>query len=125
MEEEIDLTPFAGGTLLLRFEYVTDDSVHGRGFAVDHIEVPELGFADDAGAVGGWQAEGFRRIEGPLRQLFLLQIVEQGDGATVRRPELAPGNRLELPLDGPATIVVSAVTQGTTELASYDWSLSP
>ncbi|MCH8162134.1 MAG: immune inhibitor A, partial [Chloroflexi bacterium] len=78
VQEEIDLTPYAGGEVLLRFEYVTDDATHERGFAVDDIEIPELAFADGADAENGWQAEGFRRIEGPLPQRFLVQLIEQG-----------------------------------------------
>jgi immune inhibitor A len=125
LQEEVNMTAYAGGTVLLRFEYVTDDAAHGRGFAVDDIEIPDLGFADGANAEDGWQSEGFRRIEGPLAQRFVMQLVERGDGGTVRRLALGPGNRLEVALDGPATLVVAAVTQETTEAATYRWSLRP
>ncbi len=125
LREEIDLTPYAGGEVLLRFEYVTDDATHERGFAVDDIEIPELAFADGADAGNGWQAEGFRRIDGPLPQRFLVQLIERGEQRPPKadRLELGPGNRLEIALDGPATIVVAAVTEGTTEAATYRWSL--
>ena len=39
------------------------------------------------------------------------------------RLALGPGNRVEVALDGPATIVVAAVSEGTTEAATYRWSL--
>ncbi len=123
VQEEIDLTPYTGGEVLLRFEHVTDDATHLRGFGVDDIEIPELGFADGADTGGGWQAEGFRRIEQLLPQRFVLQLIERGEPNVVRRLELGPGNRLEVALDGPATIVVSAVTEGTTDTAAYRWSL--
>ena len=125
VQEEIDLTPYAGGEVLLRFEYVTDDATHERGFAVDDIEIPELTFADGVDDGNGWQAEGFRRIEEPLPQRFLVQLIEQGEPNPPRanRLELGAGNRLEVALDGPATIIVAAVTEGTTEAATYRWSL--
>ena len=75
----------------------------------------------DAGNEG--QAEGFRRIDGPLPQRFLVQLIERGEQSVVRRLELGPDNRLEIALDGPVTIVVAAVTEGTTEAATYRWSL--
>ncbi len=123
VQEEIDLTPYAGGKVLIRFEYITDDAAHLRGFAVDDIEIPELGFADGADTDGGWLAEGFRRIDQPLSQRFVVQLIERRQPNTVRRLELQPGNRLAVTLDGPATIVVSAVSEGTTETADYRWSL--
>ena len=125
VREEIDLTPYAGGVVLLRFEYVTDDAFHERGFAVDDIEIPELAFADGADAGNGWQAEGFRRIEGPLPQKFLVQLIERDEPNPPQadRLELEPGNRLEIALDGPVTIVVAAITEGTTKAATYRWSL--
>jgi immune inhibitor A len=123
LQEEVDLRAYAGGRLLLRFEYVTDDAAHARGFAVDDIEIPQLGFADAAAADDGWQSEGFRRIEGPQAQRFVVQLVERGEASAVRRLALGPGNRVEVALDGPATIVMAAVSEETTEAATYRWSL--
>jgi hypothetical protein len=122
LTETVDLTPFAGGKVLLRFEYVTDDASHGRGFAVDDISLPELGFSDGANDSGGWRAEGFRRVEGPLPQRFVVQVIESG--GAVRRLELDGPNRTQVVLNGPATIVVAAVTDGTTVPAGYRWTLS-
>jgi hypothetical protein len=121
VEESVDLTAFAGRKLLLRFEYVTDDAAHARGFAVDDISIPELGFSDGSDSDGGWQAEGFLRIEKPLAQRFVVQLI-QGD--RVRRLELDGENRTEVALDGPAIIVVAAVTDGTTQPAGYRWTLA-
>ncbi len=124
VREEIDLTPFAGQKLLLRFEYVTDDATNLAGFAVDDIEIPELGFHDPADSDRGWTAAGFRRIEGPLEQRFLLILIQPGDLPIVTRIPVDAGNRAVVSLDGPATIIVAAITEGTTEVAQYSWSLS-
>jgi immune inhibitor A len=125
LDEEIDLTPFAGGELLLRLEYVTDDATHGRGLAIDDISIPELGFEDDADNDAGWQAQGFRRIERPLEQRFLVRLIEPGDPAGVTRVPVNEGNLAQVLLGPePAVVVVMAVTDGTTEPAGYRWSLS-
>ena len=42
LQESIDLTPFAGGPVLLRFEYVTDDAVYLDGLLIDDLSIPEL-----------------------------------------------------------------------------------
>ena len=42
LQESIDLTPFAGGSVLLRFEYVTDDAVYLDGLLIDDLSIPEL-----------------------------------------------------------------------------------
>lgn len=122
VQEEIDLSDYAGKKVLIRFEYVTDDATSLTGFAIDSIEIPELGFRDEADAATGWTAEGFRRIERPLEQRFIVQVIR---GEQVERVPLDSANRGEMSLGGPAIIVVSGVTQGTAEKGSYTWSLAP
>jgi hypothetical protein len=78
VDEEVDLTPVAGQETLLRFEYVTDEGVNLDGLAIDDIEIPELGFLDDAESDGAWQAEGFLRLTGPMDQSFVVQVIEMG-----------------------------------------------
>ena len=65
VDEQVDLTPFAGEKILLRFEYITDEGVNLDGFAIDDIEIPELGFFDDAEDDGRWQAEGLPPPDAP------------------------------------------------------------
>ena len=88
MQERMDLSPYAGAeSVLVRFEYITDDGVNLDGIVIDDIAVPELGFADDAETDGEWRANGFRRIDNRLPQGFVLQVIEFGkDGSvSVRR----------------------------------------
>jgi len=122
LPEKVDLTPFAGKKILLRFEYVTDESTNLHGFAIDQIAIPEIGLFDDAETGGQWTAEGFRRLGGPLPQQFIVAVIE---GEDVRFLELDSQNRLVLSLAGPATIVIAGATDGTTEPARYSWSLGP
>ncbi|MCH8025601.1 MAG: immune inhibitor A [Chloroflexi bacterium] len=126
VEEEIDLSAYAGARILLRFEYVTDDSLNGPGWAIDDIAVPEIGFFDDAEAgEGGWQREGFLRVSEPLRQRFELRLVTLGATTEVSEIPLDGQNQAEVALTGLGTeyqhavIVVVAVTEGTTEPALY------
>jgi len=129
VEESIDLTPFAGGRLLLRFEYVTDAGFSAPGWAIDDIAVPEAGFFDDAETDGDWDAAGFERLTKPLPQRFILRVIEFGQETRVRDVPLDAGNRAEVRLSGfgegleKAVIVVAAATEGTTEPAGYRYRL--
>ena len=58
-EKSVDLTPFAGGPVLVRFEYVTDDAVYLDGILVDDLSIPELNL-DLSSANDDWHADGFR-----------------------------------------------------------------
>jgi hypothetical protein len=125
VEEEIDLSAYAGRRVLLRFEYVTDDATSLTGFAVDNIEVPELGFRDGADTAEGWSVEGFVRIEGPLPQRFIVQVIDPSESRVARIP-LDESNRGTALLGSePAIIVISGVTRDTTERARYTWSVAP
>ena len=131
--ERIDLSDYAGGKLLLRFEYVTDDAVHLDGFVIDDISVPEAGFFDDAEQPSGWDADGFVRFDNTLPQEYVVQLILTAvDGAaSVRKMELdeSRAGRLQVPKLGPellsAVVVVSPVTRGTHRPAPYNLSLSP
>ena len=58
LQESIDLTPFAGGPVLLRFEYVTDDAVYLDGLLIDDLSIPELDL-DLSSTDDDWHADGF------------------------------------------------------------------
>jgi immune inhibitor A len=124
-QEEVDLTPYAGGEVLIRFEYITDDAIHLTGFAVDNVEIPELGFLDDSGSDEGWLAEGFVRVTGPLEQEFLVQLIEPaGQTYRVTRLDLDATNSGEATLGPGTTVVISGITRGTTDRAEYSWAIT-
>jgi hypothetical protein len=131
VEESIDLSPFAGQKILLRFEYITDEAVNLDGWAIDDIAIPELAFFDDAEEEGRWQAQGFQRLEGPLTQRFVVQVIEIGESTSVRTLPLDEANQGEIRLSGfgatldRAAIVVAAASDGTTQTAPYRYSLRP
>jgi hypothetical protein len=119
--ESVDLGEYTGQEALLRFEYVTDDATHLTGLAVDNIEIPAIGL-NDSGSGDGWTAEGFETISGPMRQEFVVQVIEPGSVEVV---EVDEAGFAAFTVDAGAIIAVSAVTPGTTEIASYHWSLQP
>jgi hypothetical protein len=129
--ERIDLSDYAGSTVLLRFEYVTDGGVNEPGWAIDDIAVPEIGFLDDSEAdAGGWQREGFRRLSEPLDQRFGLRLITLGPAPEVEEIALDAGNRARVVLTGlgtdydAAALVVVGTTQGTTEPARYRYEVT-
>ncbi|MEJ5198025.1 MAG: hypothetical protein WHX53_03795 [Anaerolineae bacterium] len=132
VKEKIDLTPFAGKKILLRFEYVTDDAVNGPGLLIDDISIPEIGFSDD-GEKGkaGWDAAGWILTDNRLVQRWLVQLLVIGsDGkVTLERVPVGPDGRgqttiskLETLRD--AVLVVSALAPATTEKAAYSYTIT-
>ena len=86
-EEKVDLTPYAGQEILLRFEYVTDQLLTYGGLALDNIAIPEIGFVDDASRPEqGWTAEGFTRATAYLPQSWQLQLITFPDGQPTVTP---------------------------------------
>ena len=130
--ESIDLTPFAGQEILLRFEYVTDPILTFGGFAIDDISIPEIGYFDDAETEsGGWTAEGFARATYELPQAWRLQLITfDGDGRpAVEALVVGEDGRLTTTYQAmpgsrrPILIVASAVPE-TLQTAAYTLAVS-
>ncbi len=123
VRERMDMSEYTGlESVLVRFEYITDDGVNIGGIVIDDIAVPEIGFADDAETDGDWLARGFQRIDNRLPQGFVLQVIEFGrdGGVSVRRVESGTfsiggfGETLDY-----AVLVVAPTTHATYEPAEY------
>lgn len=131
IKEQIDLTPYAGQEVQVRFEYVTDDAVNGPGVLLDNFAVPEIGYKDDAeGGAAGWAASGWTQTDNTLSQRWLVQLLEVGDGqVTVQRMVVGPDGRGQLTVSDlgnlrEALLVISGLTPVTTEPASYSYTLT-
>ena len=116
VEESVDLTPFAGQRVLLRFEYVTDEAYAKSGVFIDDIAVPEIGFADDAEADAGWTAVGFARVGNRLTPRYRV-AAQRGDATTELTVDASGKTRGDIGGPGPLRIVVASLTP-TTTLAS-------
>ena len=133
LEQTVDLTPFAGEEILLRFETVTLPGREDQGFAVDNLAIPEIEWDDDAENNGaGWVMDGWQQIDNQLRQQWLVQAVTGGtdtirarvqrllnaddaDGTVTTRFALGTGETLVL--------AVSGVNDDTIERATFNLAL--
>ncbi len=133
VEERIDLTPYVGSKVLIRFEYITDEAVNTAGIAIDNIRISQLGyFTDVESGDDGWVAEGFVRIDNHLPQQYLVQTIAFYKGGEVKvLPMQLDDNRQGSVLmstlgDGLERIViaVSGIAPITTETAPFTLSVS-
>jgi hypothetical protein len=128
IDEKVDLSPYAGQKVLLRFWMVNDAAYNAQGMALDNIRIPELNYADGAeDGDGGWQAEGFVRTSGELAQTWALRLIRTNGGTPSVEPvavdeqgratvQLANGER--------GTLAVIGTTPFTTEPARYSYSVT-
>ena len=128
LEDSVDLTAYAGKEVLVRFEYVTDDAVNGRGLCLDDFAIDEIGWADDAEDDGGWEADGFARVNNLVPEEFLVQIVRKAPGGSAEVTRLLLDGEAdgEIRLAGvnadpgeQVAVIVSAVTREAGSVAGY------
>jgi immune inhibitor A len=125
VKEQIDLTPFAGQEILLRFEYVTDPILTFHGLALDNIRIPEIGFVDGAEEEQGWTADGFFRTNGWLAQGWEVWLVEEENGRFTITPLLPDTDGTirhtlrRLPGDTPPILIIAAHAPQTLNPAHY------
>jgi immune inhibitor A len=100
IQEDVDLSQYAGKKVKVRFEYVTDAAVTGEGFLLDDISVDAINYTSDFEADdGGWVAEGFSRVQNIVPQTFRLTLITKGsDPVTVQTIELSSDQTAEIPL---------------------------
>jgi hypothetical protein len=131
IQESIDLSQFAGKSILLRFEYVTDDVYHGDGFSVDDLSIPEIDFTDSADALGQWDTKGFIRLRNLVPEHYAVQVVTEGGQTNVVPITLDSEQKGRLPIrdlrngTDKATLIIAAISPATTVLAPYTYELTP
>jgi immune inhibitor A len=125
IEETVDLSAYAGKKIYVRFEYVTDAAVNGEGMLIDDVRVEAVDYFSDFEADdGGWDAQGFVRVQNALPQTFRLALVKEGAVTTVEMIPLNPDQTAEIPLSiggevQSVTLVVTGTTRFTNEVGSY------
>ncbi len=131
VEEQVDLSPYAGKEILLRFEMVTDDAVNKPGMLVDNLRIPEINWQDDGEAgEGDWTADGWILTDNSVKQDWLVQVLTiGGDTLTVERLAVGPDGVGELRIDNMADLqdvmmIVSALAPVTTEKAAYGYTIA-
>ena len=128
----MDLSPYAGKNILLRFEYITDDAYNTPGWAIDDITIPEIGFSDGVeSGVSGWDVKGFVRTDNVLPQRYSVAIVEHAGTARVKRIPLDALNRGSYTVAGlgrdvsSATVIITTFAPTTTEPIEYQIGVAP
>jgi immune inhibitor A len=122
--ERMDLSPYAGQEVLLRFWQINDQGFNAAGMLIDNIAIPEIGFSDDVeGGPGDWQAEGFVRVDGDLAQSWDVRLVVTAADGSLRVEPLAVGGdgraMASLGAGESGVLMVMATTLYTTEAAGY------
>lgn len=127
--DTVDLSPYAGRAIVLRFEYVTDPILTYGGFALDNIAIPELDFFDGAEeAQGQATAEGFIRATADIPQAWHLQHITLDDGVPeVNFLSVDDQGKMRLDLGNESgersIIIVAAAAPTTLERAAYQLRL--
>jgi immune inhibitor A len=123
LKQSIDLTTYAGQMVQVRFEVLTDGGISERGFALDDISIPELGYESDVEEVtDGWQADGFVQMGWQVPQKWSVLLIEEGPNPTVATLALNPSNQGQWTLDigkGGGVLVIMPQTAFTNETATY------
>jgi len=120
LNETVDLSQYAGKKVQLRFEYVTDPAVNLEGLALDDVSIPAIHYSSDFESDdGGWQADGFARVEDDLPQTFRLALIVKGNKTTVQNIMLTPDQTADVPLSlqaGQNAVLVVTGTERFTRL---------
>lgn len=131
IQESVDLSQYAGKSVQVRFEYVTDAAVNGEGLMLDDVSIPEIGYQSDfENNDGGWNANGFVRIENVLPQTFRLALILKGRNTSIQMIPVTSDQTAQILLsigDDPggrddvneAILVVTGTTRYTREQANY------
>lgn len=126
VDEQVDLTPYAGSEVLLRFEYVTDQSYNGAGFAFKDLRIPELGLDEPGASEDAWNAEGWMRVDAPIPERWNLRLVRNTrSGTSVDSVPVEADGTATIQLDPSArrTVLVVAPTAPRT-LVPADYSVT-
>jgi hypothetical protein len=131
LNESLDLTPYAGQQIQVRFQYVTDDAISGAGLCLRNISSPDESGPDGSGPVTGlaaedtgWQSSGFVLTNNRVQQDYLVQIIQINQENLVSTMQLDQSNLGEMVIDSPhppgrLVVAVSAIAPRTLQPAPY------
>lgn len=124
IQEDVDLSQYAGKKVQVRFEYVTDAAVNGEGFLLDDISIDAINYKSDFEADdGGWVGDGFARVGNTIPQTYRLSLIIKGAETTVTSIEVESDQTAEIPLSlksgENAVLIVAGTTRYTHQKAVY------
>ncbi len=129
-QESVDLSGYTGQSILVRFQYVTDDALHGSGFCLRNLAV----VGDSSPTAGDWEADGFAWTDNRVKQDFIVQVIEKpmesGAPSRVSQIPLDGGNAGTITVQAPETleklmVVVAALAPHTRQPANYTVAVEP
>jgi hypothetical protein len=129
MQEEVDLSQYAGKKIQVRFEYITDAAVLGEGFLLDDVSVEATSYQSDFEADdGGWTAAGFSRVQNVIPQTFRLALItKDSSGIRVQPIEVSSDQLAEVPLSlkngEEAILIITGTNRYTRKNAAYQFEI--
>ena len=127
--ESVDLSRYVGALVTVRFDYVTDAAVNGKGMALDDFRLDAIDYSSDLEKDGGgWQNAGFVRLGNTLPQTYALRLIKTGSNPSVETIVLDENNRAELSFTiggdvKSVVLVIAGTTPITREKAIYEVQL--
>ncbi|HUV29232.1 MAG TPA: hypothetical protein VMW34_17860, partial [Anaerolineales bacterium] len=127
LSESLDLSPYAGQEIQVRFTVITDFTTNRDGIQLDDIAIPELGYFDSAeDESGGWDAQGFIRSSNLVPVEWIVWLVKASNPMQVERISLSPAQMAEFEIEGfgeqfnVAALVISPTAPTTTIQLDYE-----
>ena len=127
LSESLDLTPYVGQEIQLRFHVITDPSTNRDGIMLDEISIPELEYFDGAeDDSGGWEAKGFIRSSNLVPAEWIMWLVKASSPMEVERISLEKDQSTEFEIEGlgssfpSAAIIISPTSPTTTMELDYE-----
>ncbi len=137
LDQSIDLTPYAGKEVHLRFQYITDDAVNGSGLCVRRLSL-SIDSPDGAPprtlSHAGWNPDGFAFVDNQVRQDYIVQVIWETDSGRVKTLELEVGENGgwigellvdELEAVDNLVVAVAALAPKTRVQAHYSLTVAP
>ena len=128
--ERFDLSDFAGDEIYVRFEYVTDDAINGRGLFLNDVTIPAIDYRSNFAAGDGWESEGWIFTDNRLQQDWIVQVMTfEGDTLVdVARAEVDEQGNVSIPIarlggGRTAVIAISGAAPVILETARYEYAI--
>ena len=108
---------------MLRFEYITDESISTSGWCIDDLNISELDFFDNFEEPDeNWISDGFVKMTSRgVRQSFTLIYIDSKNN--VSKFPLNTSNKLSLSVNQPSTLIITASAPKTSEYAHFNLSV--
>jgi len=127
--ESVDLSNYAGKTIWVRFDYITDTAVTTAGLLLDDVRVDAINYYTDfENGDDNWVADGFVRIENLLPQTFQVTHITMAGDTTVQRIDLSEDMDAKIPFsinsrNEKLVIIISGTTRFTKQQAIYSYTI--